>query len=132
MFNPAQVVIDAFVEQLLAMYSRTYGLLEPSYPNIIGFVGRMALEIIANSDAPYHNVDHTIMVTLVGQEILRGKHIREGAASPRTTGSISSSRSCVTILAMCAACAAVTATAATCTTRKVKRWPWPRAQLTRR
>ena len=38
----------------------------------------MALENIANSDALYHNVEHTILVTLVGQEILRGKHIREG------------------------------------------------------
>jgi hypothetical protein len=41
----------------------------------------MALENIANSDALYHNVEHTIFVTLVGQEILRGKHIREGGVS---------------------------------------------------
>ena len=41
----------------------------------------MALENIANSDALYHNVEHTILVTLVGQEILRGKHIREGGVS---------------------------------------------------
>src|SRR4051794_23180101 len=82
MFNPTQVVIDAFVKQLQEMYTRTYGLLEPSYPFIIDFIGRMALENIANSDAPYHNVDHTIMVTMVGQEILRGKHIREGGVTP--------------------------------------------------
>ena len=41
------------------------------------------MEIIANSDAPYHNAEHTMMVTLVGQEILRGKHIREGGVTPR-------------------------------------------------
>ena len=41
----------------------------------------MALENIANSDALYHNIEHTILVTLVGQEILRGKHIREGGVS---------------------------------------------------
>lgn len=82
MFNPTQLVIEAFVKELQAMYQRTYGLLEPDYPGIIGFVGRVALENIANSDAPYHNVEHTIMVTLVGQEILRGKHIREGGVSP--------------------------------------------------
>jgi len=34
------------------------------------------MENIANSDAPYHDMNHTIMVTLVGQEILRGKHTR--------------------------------------------------------
>src|SRR6202158_2902288 len=83
MFNPTALVIDGFVEQLQTMYQRVYGLLEPGYPGIIGFIGRVALENIANSDAPYHDVNHTIMVTLVGQEILRGKHISEGGVTPR-------------------------------------------------
>src|SRR5260370_5030543 len=83
MFNPVQIVIDAFVEQLQEQYEQLYGVLEPGYPGIIGFVARMALENIANSDAPYHDMDHTIMVTLVGQEILSGKHISEGGVTPR-------------------------------------------------
>ena len=83
MFNPTALVIDAFVDQLQTMYQRVYGLLEPGYPGILGFIGRMALENIANSDAPYHDVNHTIMVTLVGQEILRGKHISQGGITPR-------------------------------------------------
>jgi hypothetical protein len=83
MFNPTQIVIEAFVDQLRTAFRRTYGLLEPGYPDIIGFIGRLALENIANSDAPYHDVNHTIMVTLVGQEILRGKHICEGGVTPR-------------------------------------------------
>jgi hypothetical protein len=83
MFNPTQIVIEAFVGELQVMYQRTYGVLEPSYPGIIGFVARLALENIANSDAPYHDVNHTIMVTLVGQEILRGRHISVGGISPR-------------------------------------------------
>src|SRR5262245_23351295 len=32
---------------------------------------------------PYHDLGHTICVTLVGQEVLRGKHLREGGVSPR-------------------------------------------------
>src|SRR5262249_834017 len=83
MFNPTQVVIDGFVHELQAMYARVYGVLEPDYPGIIGFIGRMAMENIANSNPPYHNAEHTMMVTLVGQEILRGKHIREGGVTPR-------------------------------------------------
>ena len=58
-------------------------VLEPTYPGILAFIGRGAMENIANSDAPYHNAEHTMMVTLVGQEILRGKHIREGGVTPR-------------------------------------------------
>jgi hypothetical protein len=83
MFNPTQIVIEAFVGELQRMYERTYGVLEPSYPGIIGFFGRLALENIANSDAAYHDVNHTIMVTLVGQEILRGRHISVGGVTPR-------------------------------------------------
>ena len=83
MFNPTGLVIDAFVRELQSMYTSTYGMLEPSYPEIIAFVGRLSLENIANSDAPYHDVNHTIMVTLVGQELLRGKHISVGGITPR-------------------------------------------------
>jgi hypothetical protein len=83
MFNPTEVLIEAFVERLQQEYRRMYGVLEPSYPGIIAWAGRMALENIANSDALYHDVEHTLMVTLVGQEILRGKHVREGGVSPR-------------------------------------------------
>jgi hypothetical protein len=83
MFNPTQVVIDSFVNELHEMYEQTYGILEPSYPGIMRFVGRLALENIARSDAAYHDVNHTIMVTMVGQEILRGKHLSVGGVTPR-------------------------------------------------
>lgn len=82
MFNPTRVIIDAFISELKLMYERTYGVLQPSYPGIIGFIGQLALENIANSDAAYHDVNHTIMVTLVGQEILLGRHISVGGVSP--------------------------------------------------
>jgi len=82
MFNPTQIVIDAFLNELRFIYERTYGVLEPSYPGIIAFVGQLALENIANSDAAYHDMHHTIMVTSVGQQILIGRHIKEGGVSP--------------------------------------------------
>lgn len=81
MFNPVQVVIDAFVDRLQEGYVNVYSNMEPAYPGVIAFVGRMALENIANADAAYHDVTHTVMVTSVGQEILRGKHLREGGVS---------------------------------------------------
>lgn len=83
MFNPTQIVIQAFVEQLKGKYSQIYGILEPAYPDIISFVARLALENIANTDAAYHDMNHTIMVTLVGQDILLGKHTSEGGVRPR-------------------------------------------------
>lgn len=83
MFNPTQILIERFVAELRLMYERTYGLLEPDYPDIIGFVARLALENIATSDAAYHDVNHTIMVTMVGQEILRGRHVSIGGVTPQ-------------------------------------------------
>ncbi|USR92845.1 metal-dependent phosphohydrolase [Phormidium yuhuli AB48] len=81
MFNATQLLIDRFVPKLQENYHRTYGGLKSDYAEIIGWAGGMALENIANSDALYHNVEHTIFVTLVGQDILRGRHIREGGVS---------------------------------------------------
>ena len=82
MFNSTEIVIDAFVEQLGQAYERNYGSHEKRYSEILVWAGRMALERIAQTDAFYHTVDHTISVTLVGQEILRGKHMREGGVTP--------------------------------------------------
>jgi hypothetical protein len=82
MFNPTLIVIEAFIRELRTMYERTYGMLEPSHPGILNFVAQLSLEIIATSDAAYHDVNHTMMVTLVGQEILRGRHISVGGVTP--------------------------------------------------
>jgi len=83
MFNPKEIIIESFIKELQLGYQRNFGNLEPSISSVIAWMGRLALENIANSDALYHNVDHTIMVTLVGQEILRGKHLKEGGVTPR-------------------------------------------------
>jgi len=82
MFNPTLIVTEAFIRELRAVYERTYTILEPNYPRILSFAAQLALETIATSDAVYHDVNHTIMVTLVGQEILRGRHISVGRVTP--------------------------------------------------
>src|SRR5437867_13358269 len=82
LFNPTEVLIDGFGAQLRAGDRRMYGGLKVDYEDIICWASSMSLENIANSDALYHNAEHTILVTLVGEEILRGKHMREGGISP--------------------------------------------------
>jgi hypothetical protein len=83
MLNLRKLTIDYFVGELTKAYRRTYSNMEPSFENIIAWSGRLALENIANSDALYHNVEHTILVTLAGQAILEGKHLCEGGVTPR-------------------------------------------------
>ncbi len=81
MLNATELLINAFAAELREGFCRTYGGMKPDYADIITWAGNMALENIANSDALYHNVEHAILVTLVGQEVLRGKHIRDGGVS---------------------------------------------------
>ena len=83
MFHVQRYVINQFVQELQEAYQQTYNILEPQYGNVIEWAGHLALENIANSNALYHNVEHTIMVTLVGQLILKGKHLTEGGVSPK-------------------------------------------------
>jgi hypothetical protein len=82
MLHINKLIIESFTNELSRMYHLTYGLNEPHYANIIEWSGCLALENIANCDALYHNVEHTVMVTLAGQEILRGKHLIEGGMTP--------------------------------------------------
>ncbi|CAK0774339.1 conserved hypothetical protein [Gammaproteobacteria bacterium] len=83
MFDCTKLIIDSYVTHLQNNYLEVYSRLEPDYPGILGFCGRIALESIANTDAAYHGLTHTIQVTEAGQEILRGKHISQGGVSPR-------------------------------------------------
>lgn len=83
MFSLYQVVIERFVEELQLAYQQSYSIMEPEYGNILVWTGRLVLENIANSDLLYHTVDHTILVTLVGQAILKGKHLSEGGVMPK-------------------------------------------------
>ena len=83
MLNIRKLIIGHFVEALQDMYRQDYGITEPPYGAIAAWTGRLALENIANSDILYHDIEHTIMVTSVGQAILQGKHLLEGGVSPR-------------------------------------------------
>lgn len=83
MMNLQKLMIDPFVAELKTVYRKAYGNREPDYSSVVEWMGYLALENIANCDALYHNAEHTIMVVLAGQEILRGKHLKEGGVTQR-------------------------------------------------
>jgi len=83
MINWQELTINMFMDELRVVYDRTYGDIDQAFGRIVTWCGRLALENIANSDALYHDIDHTIMVSLAGQTILEGKHLREGGVTPR-------------------------------------------------
>jgi hypothetical protein len=73
MFNPTAVVAAAFGDHLASTYLDYFAGRNGEYAAFLSGCARMTLERLGNSDALYHNAEHTMMVTLVGQQIIRGQ-----------------------------------------------------------
>jgi hypothetical protein len=78
-----EFMIEQFADDLGNEYKKAYGHLAPECGEFVKWMGRFAIEHIANSDMLYHDVEHTMLVTLVGQEIVLGKHLKEGGVKPQ-------------------------------------------------
>jgi len=55
--------------------NRNFGSTHAHLTELIPAIARIALECIGNSDALYHNVEHTMLVTLVGYDIMKGRSL---------------------------------------------------------
>ncbi len=75
MLNPTQILMDALGDHLEETFFTLFGDESKKIAQLAALGGRLVLERIANSDAPYHDLQHTLYVTTVGLEIMRGKHI---------------------------------------------------------
>jgi hypothetical protein len=75
--NIASVLAAELGERLAANYLGIFGQLRPEFADILRTIARIGIERIANSDALYHDADHTILVTMVGQAILQGRILVE-------------------------------------------------------
>ena len=64
----AQALGSFLAEDMTHRFGSTHAGLE-----VIPLAARLALECIGNSDALYHNVEHTMLVTLAGYDIMRGR-----------------------------------------------------------
>ena len=73
MFNPTAVVAAQFGDHLADTYLEYFSGRKSEYSAYINGCARLVLERLGNSDALYHNAEHTMMVALVGQQIIRGQ-----------------------------------------------------------
>ena len=78
MFNLNRTLIDAFVDHILMAYRETFPAHDPGHDQLLEQASRAALETLLNCDCPYHDIHHTMLVTDVGQAILRGRQIARG------------------------------------------------------
>src|SRR5580704_272710 len=68
-----ELAAEALGSYLADHMNRRFGSTEASLAELIPSAARLALDCIGNSDALYHNVEHTMLVTLVGYDIVRGR-----------------------------------------------------------
>ena len=62
------------LEQFLGDYMRRrWGSSHGPFVELVTGAARVAMECIGTSDALYHNIEHTMLVTLAGHDIMRGR-----------------------------------------------------------
>ncbi len=73
MITVPELAAEALGGFLADYMSKRYESWEARLVELVPSVARIALECIGNSDALYHNVEHTMLVTLAGHDIMRGR-----------------------------------------------------------
>jgi hypothetical protein len=73
MMTLPELAADALGSFLAADMKDRFGFSHARLAELIRFAARLALECIGNSDALYHNVEHTMLVTLAGHDIFKGR-----------------------------------------------------------
>jgi hypothetical protein len=75
MITVPELAAEALGSFLSSDLERRFGSTEAGFTELISWVSRLALECIGNSDALYHTVEHTMLVTLVGYDIMKGRSL---------------------------------------------------------
>ncbi|MBZ6075746.1 HD domain-containing protein [Microvirga puerhi] len=77
MMTMPAIMADELGRHIASDFRRWFGCSHQDKAERLDGAARMALECIGRSDALYHNVEHTFLVTLVGRDILHGRMLTE-------------------------------------------------------
>jgi hypothetical protein len=72
MLNITMLLADELGQRLSTVFLRSFGSGVQRAASALDEAARLIMERLATSDALYHNAEHTALVTLVAQDILRG------------------------------------------------------------
>ncbi len=75
MITIPELAAEALGSYLAEHMGRRFGSTDAGLIELVQSAARLAVDCIGNSDALYHNVEHTMLVTLVGYDILRGRRL---------------------------------------------------------
>ena len=75
------ITIPELVAQALGSFLTTetrgrFGTVQAGLADFLPYAARLAMECIGNSDALYHDIEHSMLVTLVGHDILIGRALQ--------------------------------------------------------
>src|SRR5207342_762683 len=73
MMTLPELAADALGAFLASDMKKRFGASHARLTEVVPFAARLALECIGNSDALYHSVEHTMLVTLAGHDIFKGR-----------------------------------------------------------
>jgi hypothetical protein len=73
MITLPELAAEALGSFLASDMKDRFGASHARLAELIPFAARLTLECIGNSDALYHNVEHTMLVTLAGHDIFKGR-----------------------------------------------------------
>lgn len=82
MFDANRVLIDAFVQHARQAFRETYPGGSADLEAGLERAARTALLTLRSCDCPYHDLEHTLLVTDAGMTILRGRQLARGDVSP--------------------------------------------------
>lgn len=83
MLHPTRMMIQSCIDSLRAGYRQLYNDQMPEYLDLLEWSAPIVLAKLTSSDAPYHNLEHTVLVLEAGLEIVAGKQAQEGTVSCR-------------------------------------------------
>jgi hypothetical protein len=73
MITVPELAAEALGSFLATDMHRRFGSSHARLTELVPSLARLALECIGNSDALYHNVEHTMLVTMAGHDIMKGR-----------------------------------------------------------
>jgi len=73
MITIPELVAQALGSFLASDTRSRFGSSQARLAELLPYAARLTLECIGNSDALYHNIEHTMLVTLAGHDILMGR-----------------------------------------------------------
>jgi hypothetical protein len=81
MFNPSARIIENFVGHIRQRFEEAFSSAPENQVRLLDQSARSAMEALLDCDCPYHDIQHTMLVTDIGQTMLQGRQLVYGDVS---------------------------------------------------